>query len=87
MNLTVRIPDDLVERLRADGDALARRALEGLAVEEFRAGRLTHPELRRLLGFGTRMALDAFLKERGIYADYGDADLMQDLRDLDRLGL
>lgn len=86
MNLTVRIPDDLAERMGADRDALARRALEGLAVEEFRAGRLTQPELR-LLGFGTRMALDAFLKERGIYTDYNQADLAQDLHDLDRLGL
>ncbi|KMO38139.1 hypothetical protein VQ02_12150 [Methylobacterium variabile] len=74
-------------RWEEDSDALARRALEGLAVEEFRAGRLTQPELRRLLGFGTRTALDAFLKERGVYVDYDHADLMQDLRDLDHLGL
>lgn len=31
--------------------------------------------------------LDAFLKERGVYTDDDHADLMQDLRDLDRLGL
>ncbi|SFV09961.1 Uncharacterised protein family (UPF0175) [Methylobacterium sp. 174MFSha1.1] len=73
--------------MEADGDAFARRALEGLAVEEFQAGRLTKPALRRLLGFGTRMALDAFLKERGISADHDQADLAQDLRDLDRIGL
>ncbi|MGE7413414.1 UPF0175 family protein [Methylobacterium tarhaniae] len=87
MNLTVRIPDDLAERMGSDGDALARRALEGLAVEELRAGRSTQPDLRRLLGSGTRTALDALLKERGVYTDYDHADLMQDLRDLDRLGL
>ncbi|TGE01226.1 hypothetical protein [Methylobacterium nonmethylotrophicum] len=71
----------------ADGDKPARRALEDCAVEEFRAGLLTPPELRRRLGFGTRTMLDAFLKERGVYTDHDDADLMQDLRDLDRLGL
>ena len=73
--------------MAADGNACPRRVLEGLAIEEFRAGRLTQPELRRLLGFGTRTALDAFLKERGVYTEYDHADLMQDLRDLDRLGL
>ncbi|WP_245447133.1 UPF0175 family protein [Methylobacterium sp. 17Sr1-1] len=73
--------------MEADGDALARRALEELAVEEFQAGRLTQPELRRRLGFGTRMALDAFLKERSLYADYDQVDLTQDPRDLDRIGL
>ena len=85
MNFTVLIPDDLARRLSADGGDLARRALEAFAVEEFRAGRLTQPELRRLLGLATRAALDAFLKERHIYADYGTDDLEQDLRDLSRV--
>jgi len=66
MNLTLRISDDLVRRLRVRGDDISRRALEALAVEEYRAGRLTRPELRRLLGFGTRAELDGFLKDRGI---------------------
>ncbi len=68
-------------------DDPARPDRAGLAVDEFGAGRLTQPELRRLLGFGTRTALDAFLRERGVHTDYDHADLLQDLRDLDRLGL
>ena len=39
MDLTLRIPDDLAARLGASGD-LTRRALEALALEEYRAGRL-----------------------------------------------
>jgi hypothetical protein len=38
MNLTVEIPDDLGNRLAAGGDDLARRALEGFALEEYNAG-------------------------------------------------
>ncbi|OAS27269.1 hypothetical protein [Methylobacterium platani] len=72
--------------MEAAGDALAKRELEGFALREFRAKRSTQPELRRLLGFGTRTALDAFLKEQGVYADDDHADLMQDLRNLDRIG-
>jgi hypothetical protein len=68
-------------------DDPARPDRAGLTVDELEAGRPTQPELRRLLGFGTRIALDAFLKERGVYTDYDHADLLQDLRDLDRLGL
>ena len=37
MNLTVRIPDDLAARLTAAGADLERRALEALALEEFRS--------------------------------------------------
>ncbi|HWX31960.1 MAG TPA: hypothetical protein VNZ53_31570 [Steroidobacteraceae bacterium] len=53
MDVTIHIPDDLAIRLETAGD-LPRRILEALAVEEFRLGRLTQPELRRLLGFATR---------------------------------
>ena len=67
MNLTVAIPDDLAQRLQAAGGGdLSRRALEALALEEYRAGRLTRPELRRMLGYGTRAELDGFLKAHGV---------------------
>lgn len=58
MELTVRIPDELASRMSASGVDLSRRALEALALEEFKSGRITKPELRRLLGFGTRYRLD-----------------------------
>ena len=45
MNLIVRIPDDLAARLISAGGDLERRALEALALAEYRAGRLTRPEL------------------------------------------
>jgi len=85
MNISVPVPDDIAERLGSRAD-LARRALEAFAAEEFRAGRLTGPELRRMLGFGTRWELDGFLKARGIFLDYSMADLEREQQDLIRLG-
>jgi hypothetical protein len=87
MNLTVHLPDDLAQRLSADGVDLARRALEALASEEFRAGRLTKHELRQLLGFETRAELDCFLKQHSVFEPYTLADLARERSDLDRLGL
>ena len=66
VNLTVSLPDDIAIRLAADGVDLARRALEALALDGYRSGRLTRPELRRTLGYGTRAELDGFLKEHGV---------------------
>jgi hypothetical protein len=66
MDVTIRIPDDLAHRLGTVGE-LERRALEALALEEFRLGHLTKPELRRLLGFGTGDALDGFLKAHDVF--------------------
>jgi Uncharacterised protein family (UPF0175) len=86
MDVTIPIPDDLAARLGEAGD-VGRRALEAFASEEYRAGRLTHPELRRLLGFGTHAELDGFLKRRGLFEDYTLIDLDRECEDLRRLGL
>jgi hypothetical protein len=83
--ITVRIPDDLARRLGTVGE-IERRALEALALEEFKLGHLTKPELRQLLGFGTRMKLDEFLKAHNVYEPYTLADLERERRDLQRLG-
>jgi len=56
---------------------LPRAALESLAIEAYRSRALTAAQLRRLLGFETRMQVDAFLKEHEIY-DYSVADFEQD---------
>jgi hypothetical protein len=48
MEPTVRIPDELASRMSASGGDLSRRALEALALEELKTGRITKPELRRL---------------------------------------
>ena len=85
MDVTVHIPDDLAQRLGTAGE-VERRALEALALEEFRLGHLTKPELRRLLGFGTRAKLDEFLKAHGVFGTYTLDDLERERRDLQRLG-
>ena len=87
MKLNVEIPDDLGQRLGAGGDDLSRRALEGFAVEEYKAGRINKAELRRLLGFDTRYELDGFLKAHGVWMNYTAEDLRREVATLQRLGI
>jgi hypothetical protein len=87
MEVTVHIPDDLVSLMNVAGPDLSRRALEALALEEYRNGRISDPELLRLLGFQTRYELDGFLKAHGCYEDITIADVERDLADLKSLGL
>ena len=87
MELTVQIPDDLARSMSASGGDLSRRALEALALEEFKSGHIIKPQLRRLLGFGTRYRLDGFLKAHDVYEDYTLQDLEQELEGLRRLGI
>jgi len=87
MEVTLQIPDDIANHLAEAGADLPRRALESFALEEFKNGRITKPELRRLLGFGTRWKLDCFLKAHGVYEDYTLEDFEQERQALKSLGL
>jgi hypothetical protein len=87
MNLTLHIPDALAQRLAAMGGDIERKALEALALEEYRAGRLPRPELRHVLGFETRAELDGFLKAHGVNEGLTPTEFVRDQQDLDRLGL
>lgn len=87
MNLTVEIPDEIAGRLIAGGVGLSRRALEALALEEYKRGHLTETELQKLLGFSTRYRLDGFLKANGVLIeDFTIEDLHRDVETLHRLG-
>ena len=85
MDLIIRIPDDLADRLGTSVE-VERRVLETIALEEFKRGHLRMGELRRLLGFETRGELDAFLVAHGVFGTYSEADLERERADLQRLG-
>jgi len=85
MEITFHIPDELARLLGSTGE-IERRALEALALEEYKLGHLTKPELRRLLGFGTRAKLDEFLKAHEVFEPYTLEDVERERRDLERLG-
>ena len=88
MTITLEIPDELAAALTTSGQSLSRTALEALALEGYRDDRLTEADIRRLLGFETRMEVHAFLKEHGVFLHYTLQDLEHDrkaARDVARL--
>jgi hypothetical protein len=82
MELTVHIPDELAEPLNAAAGDLSRRALEGLALEEYKKHNISKAQLRRLLGFETRYELDGFLKEHDVWVEATIEDVHRDMADL-----
>src|SRR6202789_4302196 len=60
MEVTVHIPDDLVSRMNRAGADLSRRALEGLALEEYRNGHYRNPTCYVFLVSRRAMNLTAF---------------------------
>jgi hypothetical protein len=84
MQITLELPEDIAQGLGSRWKDLPRAALESLALEAYRTQALTMAQLRRLLGFETRMQVDAFLKEHEVY-DFTAADFEQDRETLRQL--
>jgi predicted HTH domain antitoxin len=78
MQITVELPDDLAQQMIPAGRDPARAALEDMAVEAYRAHRLTEHQLATLLGMD-RYTLDGFLKEREVWLEYTMDDLRREV--------
>jgi hypothetical protein len=85
MNVAFDIPDDVATQLSVGGD-IQRLALEALALESYRAGRLTKAELRRTLGIESRFEVDAFLKAHDVYDPITIEEVERQVEDVQRLG-
>jgi predicted HTH domain antitoxin len=66
------------------GSDPSRAALEDIAVEAYREGRLTEHQLATLLGMD-RYSLDGFLKQRGVWLDYTMDELQREVEAGERL--
>jgi predicted HTH domain antitoxin len=84
--LSLSLPEELSTALgEPDGD-LGRAAFEAIALEAYREHKLSTAQLRRVLGFETRMEVDGFLKRHGVELEYTTEDLQRDREAHSRLG-
>jgi hypothetical protein len=86
LDLTVHIPDDIATRLTHAGNDLSRRALEALALEEYKSGHITKPEVRRMLGCTSGYQLDGFLKEHRVGESFTLEEIEWQVEGLKQLG-
>lgn len=86
-HLSLDLPEELSAALGFPGRDLSRAALEAIALEAYRERKLSTTQLRRLLGFETRLEVDGFLKQHGVELEYTTEDLERDREVHRRLGL
>ena len=68
MSVTISLPDEI---LSGDTRNLPRKILEQVALDGFKSGQLTTSQVRRILGFETRMQVHEFLAAHGVpWVDY-----------------
>jgi hypothetical protein len=83
MTVTVEIPDSVAEAFATGGD-VSRAVVEAMALDAYRRKLLGESQMRRILGFATRMEVHQFLKEHGVYLNYGIEDAEHDLAQIRR---
>lgn len=78
MQIILELPDDVAQGLEGQVKNLPRFLLECFALEGYRSDALTEEQVRRILGYETRMQVHGFLKEHGVYLNYTVEDLAHD---------
>jgi Uncharacterised protein family (UPF0175) len=86
MEVTINLPDDVVQRLQAQWGDVPRRMLEDLVLDGYQAHILGESDIRRLLGFETRFEVHDFLCKHQV-PFYTLEDLQRDRETSQRLGL
>jgi hypothetical protein len=78
MEVHIEVPEEFARCLASDAEGLARVALEALAAEGVRSGKLTTFQARNLLGIQSRYDMDGFLKAHGVFLDLSLEDVQKD---------
>ncbi|MGD0460215.1 MAG: UPF0175 family protein [Terriglobia bacterium] len=85
MQIGIELPEDIADDLQAEWKDLPRHALEAIALEGYRSGALTESQVRRVLGFESRLEVNSFLRNHGLYYDYTPTEIDQEIRTNERL--
>jgi hypothetical protein len=85
MEVAIHLPEDVAAAV--PWEDVPRHLLEQIALEGYGEGWLSEEQVRRLLGYETRLDVHGFLKDHGVYLRYTVEDLERDRATHERLGL
>ena len=78
MHITLDLSEDIARQFAINPEGVSRAALEALAIEGARSGKLTTEQVRRMLGLPTRYDADGFLKQHQVYYHLTPEDVERD---------
>ncbi len=85
MQIALTVPDEMAADLGENANAVSRLALEALAVEGYRSGRLSAFQVRQMLGHASRWETEDFLAAHEVWPGLSEADLAEELRGFEKL--
>ena len=78
MQINLNVPEEIARNFGEDVEGIERAALESLAIQGVRSGKLSRGQATRLLGFPTTYELDGFLKANGIPVQESIDEILKD---------
>ena len=79
MKVQIDLREDIANAPIACGWDISCTAKESLAIEGYRTGRLSEEQVRRPLGFESRIQVHGLLKDHEVYLNYSEHDIEHDL--------
>lgn len=73
MKVTLKLPNAIARQWGDSEDEVGRHVIESAAIEDYRAGCLSHRQIGEMLGLDYWQT-ETFLKERGIPLNYSATD-------------
>lgn len=83
MQITIELPDDIVNGLRLVN--FSRRVLELIVADHYRQENIGAAEVRRILNFSSRWETYEFLRREKAYLPYTEEDLERDSQTISNL--
>ena len=66
MDVHLDVPEEVARQFAAEPGGITRVAIEALAMEGVRSGKLTVRQAREMMGIRSRYEMDGFLKAHGV---------------------
>ncbi|MGL5076543.1 MAG: UPF0175 family protein [Waterburya sp.] len=85
MEITVNLPDKLTEKIGEQWGDLSKKVVDSLALEAYKSKIISTAELGEILGFSSRLEIHDFLQKSGVYLNYDQEDLADDLETIKNL--
>lgn len=78
MTITLNIPETVAQKLGTSPESVAQSVLEDAALEGYRSGKLSHFQVRKMMGFDSWAQTEQFLRSHGVPVLYGPDELRED---------
>ncbi|MBI4903989.1 MAG: UPF0175 family protein [Acidobacteria bacterium] len=78
MQILLEVPEEIASQFAGKPGGVSRAALEALAVEGVRSGKLTVHQASNMLNIPSRYEMDGFLKAHGVFLPITLDDVVRD---------